>query len=111
MATRTAGVTVRAAVPGMANEGSVAVTVTAPVATPVASPVDEMVAVAAFDVVHVTLFVRFWVVRLEYVPVAANCWVWPRPMEPTGGVTAMATRTAGVTVRAAVPGMSVEGSA
>jgi hypothetical protein len=69
MATRTAGVTVKAAVPGMANDGSVAVTVTAPVATPVARPWEcalfEMVAVPAADVDHVTVLVRFWVLRLE----------------------------------------------
>ena len=65
MATSTAGVTVRAAVPGMSVDGSVAVMVTAPVATPVASPVDEIVAVAALDDDQVTLLVTFWVVRLE----------------------------------------------
>src|SRR5580658_8768120 len=111
-ATSTAGVTVRAAVPGMPDE--VAVMVTAPVATPVARPWEpdalETVAVPFADDDQVTLSVRFCVVRLEYVPVAANCTVWPTPRDTTGGVTAMATSTAGVTVRAAVPGMSVTGS-
>src|ERR1700691_4229284 len=87
MPIRTAGVTVKAAVPGMSVDGSVAVMVTAPVATPVASPVDETEAVVADDVDHVTLSVRFCVVRFEYVPVAVNCCVRPTAMEPTGGDT------------------------
>ena len=61
--TRTAGVTVRAAVPEILVDGSVAVMVTAPVATPVASPVEETVAVAFFDDAQVTLSVRFCVLR------------------------------------------------
>jgi len=40
-----------------------AVMVTAPVASPVASPWEETVAVAFFDVAHVTLSVRFLVLR------------------------------------------------
>ena len=41
---------------------------------------------------------------------AVNCRVRPIPMEPTGGVTVMPNKTAGVTVNAAVPGVFVEGS-
>src|SRR3984957_20483298 len=114
MATSTAGVTVRAAVPGMEVVGSVAVMVTAPLATPVARPWDpeafEIDAVAALDVDQVTEVVRSVVLRSEYVPVAVNCWVWPAAIEATGGDMVMATSTAGVTVRAAVPGMEVVGS-
>jgi hypothetical protein len=68
-------VIVSAAVPGMEVVGSVAVMVTTPVATPVASPVELTMAVPGVDDVHVTLSVRFLVVRLEYVPVVVNCWV------------------------------------
>ena len=55
----------------------VAVIVVAPVATPVASPELETVAVPVTDDDHVTDEVRLAVLKLEYVPVAVNCWVWP----------------------------------
>jgi hypothetical protein len=63
MLTRTAAVTVRAAVPETSDDGSVAVMVVAPVATPLARPwepaVLETVAVLAADDDHVTEAVRF----------------------------------------------------
>jgi hypothetical protein len=66
-AIRTAGNTVRAAVPKM--EPSVAVIVVAPVDTAVANPCDpeafEIVAVEPDDVDHVTVSVRFFVLRSE----------------------------------------------
>src|SRR5450432_3430927 len=69
-----------------------------------------MVAVAAFDEDHVTLAVRSLVLRLEYVPVAVNCTAWPEATDVRIGDTVMARSTAGVTVRAATPGMEVDGS-
>jgi hypothetical protein len=67
MLTRTAGVTVRTAVPEMSPE--VAVMVEAPVSTPVARPWEpealETVEVPVTDDDHVTESVRFCVVRLE----------------------------------------------
>jgi hypothetical protein len=102
--TSTAGVTVSAAVPEMAPD--VAVIVAAPVATPVARPCEP----DAFDTVaapvdddHVTVVVRFCVLRSEYVPVAVNCRVWPVATDAAEGLTAIDTSTAGVTVNAAVP--------
>lgn len=93
MASSTAGVTVSTAVPGMSVDGSVAVMVAAPVATPVARPWGEIVAVAVLDDDQVTLEVTLSVVRLEYVPVAVYCSVWPTPRDCTGGVTVMEIRT------------------
>lgn len=44
-----------------------------PVATLVARPDPEIVATEAFDEVHVTEFVTFWVLASVNVPVAMNC--------------------------------------
>jgi hypothetical protein len=106
MLTSTAGATVRAAVPEMSPE--VAVMVVAPVPTPVARPELETEAVPVTDDDHVTESVRSAVLRLEYVPVALNCWVCPAEIEAVNGETLMLTSTAGATVRAAVPEMSPE---
>ena len=67
--TRVAAVTVRAAVPEMSDDGSVAVTVAAPTPVAVALPCDpvllEMVATELDDDDHVTELVRLTVLRLE----------------------------------------------
>lgn len=63
-------------------------------------------AVPVTDDDHVTEPVRLAVLKLEYVPVATNCWVWPWAMEADTGETLMLTNTAGVTVSTAVPAMS-----
>lgn len=73
MPINTAGVTVSAAVPGIFDDGSVAVMVIAPSATPVANPWALTVAVVGLDEDQVTLSVKFCVFRSEYVPVAVNC--------------------------------------
>jgi hypothetical protein len=81
MVTSTAGVTVSTAVPDMSPEVAVMVVAPDPLAVAVASPCDpevlETVAVEVIDDDHVTELVRLDVLRLEYVPVATNCWVWP----------------------------------
>jgi hypothetical protein len=64
MATSTAGVTVRTAIPGTAVP-SLAVIVTAPMAFPVATPSEETVAVAGVEDDQVTLSVRSFVVKFE----------------------------------------------
>jgi hypothetical protein len=69
--------------------------VATPVPTPVARPPDETVAVVALDVDQVTSAVRFLVLRLEYVPVAVNCWVCPVATEATTGDTETVNRTGG----------------
>ena len=65
----------------------------------------ETVAVEVIDDDHNTDDVRSAVLRLEYVPVAANCWVWPWAIDAATGDTEMLTNTAGVTVSTAVPEM------
>jgi hypothetical protein len=56
---------------------SVAMMVVLPGFTAVASPAPVIVATLVFDEVHVTELVMFWVLPLEYVPVAVNCCVAP----------------------------------
>ena len=69
MLTKTAGVTVRTAVPWTSEAVSVAVMVVAPEDLPVASPREpdepEMVATDVSDDDQVALLVRFWVLRSE----------------------------------------------
>src|SRR5229473_6910939 len=60
-----------------------------------------MVATEVFEELQVTEVVITWVLPSEYVPVAVNCWVSPAGMVGVG-VTAIETRVAGFTVRAAV---------
>ncbi len=69
--TRAAGATVRVVEP--LTEPDVAVIVVLPCATLVASPELLMVATAAVDELHVTVFVRFCVLPSVNVPVAVNC--------------------------------------
>ncbi len=69
--TSMAGPTVRVVEP--LTEPDVAVIVVLPCATLVASPELLMVATAAVDELHVTVFVRFCVLPSVNVPVAVNC--------------------------------------
>ena len=112
MAVSTAGVTVSTAVPEMDPEVAVMVVAPDPLAVAVASPFEpevlETVAVEVTDDDHVADVVRSAVLRLEYVPVATNCWVWPWAIDAVAGDTAMLTSTAGVTVSTAVPEMDPE---
>src|ERR1019366_9752950 len=98
MAVSRAGSTVKADVPLRRADGSLAVMVERPGARPVARPSDpstlETVASRPLDEDHVTLLVRFCVLRLEKSPVAVNCWVWPWAMEVSAGVTGKAVETA-----------------
>ena len=79
MLTKAAGVTVSTAVPEMSPEVAVMVVAPDPLAVAVARPCDpavlETVAVEVTDDDQVTELVRSAVLELEYVPVAANCWV------------------------------------
>ena len=52
---------------------------------------------------QVTWLVRFSVELSESVPVAVNCWVVPLAMLGLAGVTAIETRTAGLTVSTVEP--------
>src|SRR5579863_2670683 len=110
MVSNTAGVTVSTAVPEMSPDVAVMVVAPDPLAVAVASPWDpevlETVAAEVTDDDHVTDEVRLAVLKLEYVPVAVNCWVWPWAIDAVAGDTAMLTSTAGVTVSTAVPEMS-----
>src|ERR1700688_289482 len=106
MLTSTAGTTARASLPAMSQEASVMLV--APVATAVARPELETVRVPVTDDDHVTDEVRLAVLKLEYVPVATNCWVWPWAIDAATGDTAMVRSTAGVTVSTAVPEMRPE---
>src|SRR5580658_1976015 len=112
MAANTAGVTVSTAVPEMSPDVAVMVVAPDPLAVAEASPWDpavlETVAVPVTDDDHVTDEVRLAVLRLEYVPVATNCWVWPWAIDAATGETEMLANTTGVTVRAAVPAMRPE---
>lgn len=79
--------------------------VVVPTPTDVASPLDPdvllIVATPVFEELQVTEEVMSCVVLSENVPVAMNCWVFPRAMLGFTGVTAIDTSTAAVTVRVA----------
>jgi hypothetical protein len=62
-----------------------------------------MVATLVEDDVHTAELVRFWVLRSVYVPVAANCHVFPDATEGFVGVTDIDTSAAAVTVRTVDP--------
>ncbi len=80
----------------------VAVIVVEPAATDAAKPLDPtallIVAIPAFDELHVTAAVRSCVELSEYVPMAVNCWVAPNAMLGPVGVTVRDTSVAAVTV-------------
>jgi hypothetical protein len=88
---------------GLAMLPSVATILLAPAATPVAKPLPEMVATVPFEEVQVTLFVRFCVLALLYVPVAMNCCVAPLVIDGFTGVTAIEFSVGGVTVSVVEP--------
>jgi hypothetical protein len=67
--TRTADVTV-SVTPGEVMAPCVAVIVDVPGDTAVATPAALIVAVGVLEEIHVTLFVKFWVVWLLNVPIA-----------------------------------------
>jgi hypothetical protein len=97
----TAAVTVNVAEPWIVPD--VAVIVAVPFATLVASPPLLTVAIVVADEVQVTVLVRFCVVPLLYVPVAANCCVNPAATDAVPGVTAIEANTGAVTVNMAEP--------
>jgi len=70
-----------------------------PVATPWLPTVLLMVTKLGFDEVQVTEFVRVCVLPSLYVPVAANCCVFPTGMFAVAGVTAIDTNRGEATVR------------
>jgi hypothetical protein len=97
--TSAAGCTVSNAVPVTGPEVAVMVGVLA--AVPVASPVAFMVAPVLE--LQATVLVMSAVVPSLYVPWAANCWVNPLGIEAVAGETAIETKAAGPTVKAAAP--------
>jgi hypothetical protein len=98
-----AAVTVSVVEPAIVDD--VAVIVEVPAAEPVARPAAVIVAVAAFDELHVAVVVRFWVVPSLNVPVAVNCCVAPLVIEGFAGVTAIDCNVAAVTVSPVEPAM------
>src|SRR5438094_153399 len=102
--TRVAAVTVSTA-GAEVTAPEVAVMLLAPVFAPVARPLLpdalETVATEVLDDDHVAVVVRSWVGWAERGAGAANCWVVPLAMEAAGGVTAIDTRVAAVTVSTA----------
>ena len=98
-------VTVRVVVPTMPR---IALITVWPGATPVAKPALLMVAMPGGIEVQVTCPVMLAVLPLEYVPVATNCCVEPRPILGFAGVTVIEVSDGGgapVTVRVVVPVM------
>jgi hypothetical protein len=87
--------------PGEVTPPELAVIVVVPVATAVAIPDESMVAVAVLEEVQVTLVERFCVVWSLNVPVAVNLFVVCGAIRALGGVMAMETSTACVTVSVA----------
>jgi hypothetical protein len=102
----TAFVTVRFVDPEI--DPDVAVTVAVPTARPLARPAVVMLAVVLATALQVTDAVRFCVELSVKVPVAVNCSVTPIGTEGLGGVTAIETSAAEVTLRVAVPKMVPE---
>ena len=68
---------------------SVAEMVVVPALTAVARPLLLIVATLVLEDVHATWLVRFWVMPLEYVPVAVNDCVVPVEIVGVAGVTTM----------------------
>ena len=94
--TSVGGVTVRLVEPEIAPK--VAPMEVLPATSPLANPAALIEATPAFEELHATLPVRFWVLLSEYVPVATNCCVAPAVIEGFAGVTAIETRLAAVPV-------------
>jgi hypothetical protein len=113
-ATSCADVTVSVADPDTLDDAEVAVTTAVPAvpveARPLAPAAYENAATAATEELHVTLSVRSSVVPSAYVPVAVNWAVAPSGMEGAGGVTAIETSAAALTVTVVFPMIDVAGS-
>jgi len=93
--------TVRVVLPEILPE--VAVMIVVPAATAVARPLLLTLATDVLDEPQVTWEVISWLVPSEYVPEAANCWVFPAGTLGLAGVTDMEVRIAVVTLRAVFP--------
>jgi hypothetical protein len=103
--TKFAGVTVSVVlplIPPIAAEMLV-LPVVRPLARPFESAAFETVATAAMLDAHVTLSETSWVEASSKKPVAMNCCWVPLAIDGTGGVTAIETRVAAVTVRVVLP--------
>jgi len=101
MVTSVAGVTVSVAEP--VTEPDVAVICVVPAARVMANPEALIEAIALVADPQLTWLVRFCVLPSVNVPVAVNCWELPSATDGVGGVTAIDTNAAVVTVRAAEP--------
>src|SRR5260221_662646 len=111
--TSVAAVAVSVEEPAMSETVFVAVIVAVPGPSPLATPslpaALETVAIEADDVDQLTVVVRSCVVPSVYVPVAVKPSVVPFAMLGVGGVTAMLTSVAAVTVSVVEPAMSETG--
>jgi hypothetical protein len=94
--TSTGAVTANVAEPVMLP--SAAMRLDWPVFTPVARPLGVIAATPGADELHAAVLVRFCALPSLYVPVAANCCVFPAAIEAFPGVTAIDTSTGAVTV-------------
>lgn len=113
MDTNAAGVTVKIDVPE--SEAKVAVITAVPAPTlsdkPSLPAVLLIVATVPSFEVHAAEVVRSCVLPSVYVPVAVNCCVVPIAMDALGGVTAIETSTAGVTVNVVFPDTAPDSAA
>jgi len=99
---RTAGVTVRAAVPGVAAPDE-AEMVDAPALAPVAKPAWSTVAKFVALEAQLTAFVMSVWLPSENSPFALKAWVWPVAMEAVSGVRLIVCNIAAETVATADP--------
>jgi hypothetical protein len=103
--------TVRGAVAVTPSGALVALMVVVPRATLVASPSlpEALLTVATLGSMdsHNTSLDRSRVLWSEKMPVAMNCWVAPRGIDASMGVTASETNRAGVVINVVVPLMSI----
>jgi hypothetical protein len=103
-----AGVTVNVVFPLTPADAAEIVVVPTPsdVANPLVAALMLIVATAASDDDHVTVFVMSWIDPSVNVPVAVNCSVLPSAIDGIAGVTAMLTRAACVTVKLVEPAIA-----
>ena len=99
--TNVAAVTVNKVEPVTVPE--LAFTVAVPAPALVARPLASMLAVEGVFDDHATVPVRSCMLPSVNVPVAVNCCFVPSAIDGSGGVTAMDTSAAAVTVNVAVP--------
>lgn len=105
METRAGAPTVSCAVPEVCPTEAEMLVIPCPalLASPAVPGLLLTIATAVEDEFHVAVPVKSWVLPSLYVPVAVNCCVAPSEIEADGGLTAIETNIAGVTVNVAAP--------